>query len=67
KRLFKEAGYEVMAAPMYNRHDYSGTEVRRRMLDGGDWESLVPTAVSEVIQEIDGVNRIRDLAGKDGE
>ena len=67
KRLFKEAGYKVMAAPMYNRHDYSGTEVRRRMLDGGDWESLVPTAVSEVIQEIDGVNRIRDLAGKDGE
>ncbi|MGE4275285.1 MAG: nicotinamide-nucleotide adenylyltransferase [Candidatus Methanomethylophilaceae archaeon] len=65
KRLFKEAGYEVMAAPMYNRQLYSGTEVRRRMIEGGDWESLVPESVCQVIEEIDGVNRIRDLSGRD--
>lgn len=65
KRLFKEAGYEVTAAPMYNRQHYSGTEVRRRMREDGDWESLVPKPVAEVIHEIDGIGRIRDLAGKD--
>lgn len=65
KRLFTEAGYEVVAAPMYNRELYSGTEVRARMLNDGDWQSLVPEAVIQVMEEIDGLNRIRDLAGKD--
>jgi len=61
RRLFREAGYEVRAAPMFDRERYSGTEIRRRMLEGEEWGSLVPRAVKEVIEEIDGVNRIRDL------
>ncbi|MGZ7066844.1 MAG: nicotinamide-nucleotide adenylyltransferase, partial [Methanobacterium sp.] len=44
---------------------YSGTEVRRRMLAGGDWESLVPESVVDVIKEIDGISRIKDLSKKE--
>lgn len=61
RRLFREAGYQVRASPLYNREQYSGTEIRRRMLSGEDWESLVPRAVREVIKEIDGIERIKDL------
>ncbi|HOE53368.1 MAG TPA: nicotinamide-nucleotide adenylyltransferase [Methanomassiliicoccales archaeon] len=64
KRLFREAGYEVSASPMFNRSQYSGTEIRRRMVAGDDWRGYVPRAVAEVIDSIDGVRRLRDLAGK---
>lgn len=63
-RLFNEAGYEVKYSPMYNRCEYSGTEIRRRMLLGEMWENLVPGAVVEVIDEIKGVERLRDVSRK---
>ncbi len=61
RRLFNEAGYEVRESPLFNREQYSGTEIRRRMLEGEEWEHLVPDAVSRTIHEIDGVERINDL------
>ncbi|CAI48545.1 nicotinamide-nucleotide adenylyltransferase [Natronomonas pharaonis DSM 2160] len=64
-RLFKEAGIEVRQSPMYQREEFSGTEVRERMATGGDWEALVPDAVVSVIDEIDGVDRIRQITATD--
>ncbi|MCL1983862.1 MAG: nicotinamide-nucleotide adenylyltransferase [Methanomassiliicoccaceae archaeon] len=61
RRLFLEAGYEIKASPLYNRSEYSGTEVRRRMMVGEDWRPLVPKAVADVIDDIDGIGRIRGL------
>ena len=63
RRLFQEAGYEVRRSPMYNRSVYSGTEVRRRIAADEEWRSLVPCAVSEIIDSIDGVGRIKDISG----
>ena len=63
RRLFEEAGYEVRDSPLYNRKEYSGTEVRRRLSGDGDWESLVPKEVAKVIRDIDGVSRVRELTG----
>ena len=62
RRLFSEAAYEVRDSPMFNRDIYSGTEIRRRMVAGEEWKDLVPPAVAKVIDDIDGVNRIKDLA-----
>ena len=61
RRLFREAGYEVRNSPLFNREMYSGTEIRRRIVEGEDWEALVPAGVADVIREIDGVSRIKDL------
>lgn len=61
RRLFSEAGFEVRESPLYSRKVYSGTEVRRRMIEGEDWRPLVPKAVAKVIDEIDGVGRVRDI------
>lgn len=63
RRLFEEAGYRVEAAPMFDRHMYSGTEVRTRILDGSDWESLVPDGVAETIFEVKGDERLRQILG----
>ncbi|MFU8869916.1 nicotinamide-nucleotide adenylyltransferase, partial [Natronococcus sp.] len=54
-QLFREANFEVRQSPMFNREVLEGTEVRERMINGGDWESLVPEAVVEVVEEIDGI------------
>ena len=58
RRLFEEAGYEVSNSPMYDRCRYSGTEIRRRILEGEEWRHLVPEATARVIDQIDGVGRI---------
>ena len=63
KRLFLEAGFQVRNSPMYNRAVYSGTEIRRRMAMDEEWRSLVPKAVAEVIDEIDGVGRVKSISG----
>lgn len=59
-RLFKERGIKVVSLPMVEREALSGTEVRRRMFNDGDWVSLVPSVVASYIKEIDGIQRIRE-------
>ncbi|MCK4928906.1 MAG: nicotinamide-nucleotide adenylyltransferase [Methanosarcinales archaeon] len=64
-QLFEEAGIEVRQSPMYQREQYSGTEIRRRMLVGEEWESLVPSPTVDVIKEIGGVERLKIISGRD--
>ena len=64
-RLFEEAGVEVRQSPMFNRDVLEGAEVRDRMVEGNDWQSLVPDAVESVVREIDGVDRIQQVTESD--
>ena len=64
-RLFKEVGFKVMHTKMYNRNEYHGTEIRKKMLEGEDWEKYVPKSVAEIIKEIDGIKRIQEISGRD--
>ncbi|MCL2712485.1 MAG: nicotinamide-nucleotide adenylyltransferase [Methanomassiliicoccaceae archaeon] len=61
RRLFLEAGYKIRDSPLYKRSEYSGREVRRRMLHDENWKILVPKAVADVIDDIDGVGRMKGL------
>ncbi len=60
-RLFLEAGFNVEQVPLMKRDVYLATEIRKRMLAGGDWEKLVPSSVAKFIKEIEGDVRLRDL------
>lgn len=62
KQLFSEEGYEVRQPPLYDRLHLSGTEVRRRMVNDDDWQELVPKATADLIMEINGVDRIKNLS-----
>lgn len=64
-QLFHEAGMTVTSPDMYERATHSGREIRRRMLSGDEWQNLVPHAVTDVIDEIDGVRRLQQIAGTD--
>ena len=65
RRLFIEAGYEVKNIPFFDRKQYMSTLVREKMLQDDSWRDLVPKSVADFIVEIDGVNRLRDLATSD--
>jgi len=65
--LLSEAGIEVKQSPLFKRNNYSGTEIRRRMLEGDKWEHFVPERVVEIIREIDGVKRLKTVSQSDQE
>lgn len=65
RRLFVERGFKVEPVPFYEREIYSATQIRKRILDGENWEELVPNGVAQFIKEIGGVERLRDLAKTD--
>ena len=67
ERLFKEQDYNVRVPLLFNRKEYSGSEIRRRILNNESWESLVPQAVVAVLKEIDGIKRMKDLEKSDSE
>jgi len=64
-RLFEEAGVAVTSPAMYERDSLSGTKIRSRMIRREAWEHLVPESVVDVIEEIDGVERLRQIARSD--
>lgn len=65
KYLFGEAGREVRSFPFYKREECSGTEIRRRILTGEEWEHLVPKAVLDLMEKIGGMQRIKELEKSD--
>ncbi|UZE92119.1 MAG: nicotinamide-nucleotide adenylyltransferase [Methanosarcinales archaeon] len=65
--LFSEAGIKVKKSPLFQRDVYSGTEIRRRMLNDKKWQDLAPKAVAKVIKEIDGVQRLKKLSKIDSQ
>jgi nicotinamide-nucleotide adenylyltransferase len=62
KRLFGEKNYQVETPKLYDRENYSGQEIRRRIIESESWQDLVPSEVVKVIEDIEGVDRLRDLA-----
>ena len=65
KQLFYEEGFEVRNPPLYDRMNLSGTEIRKRMLKDENWQELVPQATIDVVKEINGVERLKNLAIKE--
>lgn len=65
RRLFEEEGLTVRRTEMVERELYWGVEIRRRMVNGEPWEKLVPPAVIEVLREINGLERLRQVTASD--
>jgi nicotinamide-nucleotide adenylyltransferase len=59
--LFKEEGIEVRTVPYLDRRRYSATNVRDRILERKDWQSLVPKQVAKLVKEYGGISRVREL------
>jgi nicotinamide-nucleotide adenylyltransferase len=49
----REAGFEVVVLDEGAAKEISGADVRAAMRQGGDWESLVPKAVADVLKGLE--------------
>lgn len=67
QKLFREAGKEIKEIDLINGSIFSGTEIRRRIINDEEWKNLVPTTVYGVLIEINGVNRIKDLSRQEAQ
>lgn len=65
KQLFCEEGFEVRQPPLYDRLHLSGSEVRRRILNDENWQELVPDATVNLLSEIKGIERLKNLSMKE--
>jgi nicotinamide-nucleotide adenylyltransferase len=61
KQLFSEKGFIVKKTPFYNKNKFSGREIRKRIKNNEYWEDLVPKTVRNIINEINGVKRIKNI------
>jgi nicotinamide-nucleotide adenylyltransferase len=64
-RLLKEAGMPVEKIPMFNRGAFTATEVRKRIIEGKNWEELLPKSVAAYVRQIKGEERMREIAQTD--
>ena len=60
-RLFKEKGYTVHMLGLYEKHHYSGKEIRKRMKHQEPWKDLVHPIVATYLKEIKAEDRIHNL------
>ena len=66
QRLFSEKGFRVQDICLYKRNSLSGNEIRKLMIEeNSEWKTYVPQPVSDFIEEIEGVGRMKDIAGSD--
>ena len=62
-RAFRDAGVRTVAPPLVNKSVWCGEHIRRLMARGDErWRSLVPSAVAEIIDSIDGAARVMEIA-----
>lgn len=61
KRLFTEAKIEVKSTGLFDRENLVGSRIRERMIKGKEWKKFVPNAVIDVIDSIDGINRLKNV------
>jgi nicotinamide-nucleotide adenylyltransferase len=64
-RLFEEAHVPVRRLPPVDRTHLWGTKIRELMIKGEQWRYYVPKAVISVIDEVDGITRLRRIAETD--
>jgi nicotinamide-nucleotide adenylyltransferase len=57
--LFSKAGYKTITCERID--DYSSTKVRELMQKDSTWKKLVPKEVAEIIEDINGVQMIKDI------
>ena len=62
QKLFKRAGYRIIAPEMVNREVWKGAAIRQAMTEGDEWGTAVPPQIADIIHKLIGVGRLRKLA-----
>ena len=63
--LSQDRNIAVKSPKFAKKEEYNGSYIRRLMLSGSKWKQLVPPAVAKVIEQVNGIERMKVLAGSD--
>ena len=61
KTLFEKRQINVIQVMLKDREKFSGTNVRQLILDGKNWQDLVPQGTRKVLDKINAINRLKNL------
>jgi len=59
--LFEKRQINVIQVMLKDREKFSGTNVRLLILDGKNWQDLVPQGTRKVLDKINAINRLKNL------
>lgn len=60
--LFRQKGFTIHKTGLYQKHRYSGEEIRKRMRSNKPWEHLVHPKVYTYLCSIDAEQRLRSIS-----
>ncbi len=63
--LSQDARISIKNPQFAKKEEYNGTNIRRLILGDKPWKHLVPAAVARIIMQVNGVERIKMMAGSD--
>lgn len=66
-QLLKDSKINIEKPKFLHKKKLNGTYIRKQILLNKKWEHLVPLAISRIIKEIGGVERIKSLADLDAD
>ena len=61
RTLFEKREMNVIPVVLKDREKFSGTNIRKLILDGKDWQDLVPHGTKKVLDKINAKERLKNL------
>lgn len=65
--LYKERRIKISQPKLYYRQKFTGTLIRNAMIKEGNWKQLIHPETTKVIEEISGVERLKQIWAKSRE
>lgn len=62
-RLFRRARYRIETGTAWNRQEWSGRQIRRKIRRGLAVDDLIPSSVYKVLEGLGGFDRVRSVGG----
>jgi nicotinamide-nucleotide adenylyltransferase len=62
--LFQERDIKVVEPLLYKRKELSATKIRSSMANDGDWKKFVTRQTAKVVEDINGIERIKAIFAK---
>ncbi len=63
--LLADSEIKVIPPRFLNREQYNATKIRSMIINDENWQEIVPKAVSQYIEKINGANRLKVISGSD--
>lgn len=65
KMLLADSGIDVVTPKFLDRPQYNATRIRKMMINDENWKDLVPKAVVDIVENINGQNRLKTISSSD--